>query len=208
LTQPQWSDNDPGAILKLLRGRVSDRKVRLFAAACCRTLWPQLSDPRTRNLLDVIERFADGEAGRDELEAARHQHPRKCIGGAFAVITASQIDPWAAAHATLAWFRGERLKWQGARRRANCQLEVPFNDIFSPPNPPPVIDAEVLAWQKGTVVRLAQAIYDERRFSDLPVLADALEDAGCMEEAVLRHCRRQEGHVLGCWLVDRLLGRE
>ena len=56
--------------------------------------------------------------------------------------------------------------------------------------------------------RLAQGIYDERAFDRLPVLGDALEDAGCHDDAVLGHCRQQgKQHVRGCWLGDLLTGR-
>jgi hypothetical protein len=56
--------------------------------------------------------------------------------------------------------------------------------------------------------KLAQAIYDERRFSDLPILGDALEEAGCMDAAILAHCRQPGGHGRGCWVVDRIVGKK
>lgn len=64
-----------------------------------------------------------------------------------------------------------------------------------------------LTWQGGTVVRIAQQIYDSRRFEDMPVLADALEDAGATDSAILDHCRSGGVHVRGCWLIDLLTGR-
>jgi hypothetical protein len=60
----------------------------------------------------------------------------------------------------------------------------------------------------GPLARLAQAIYQERRFQDLPILADALEDAGCDQAEILSHCRQPGDHVRGCWLVDALSGKE
>jgi hypothetical protein len=57
------------------------------------------------------------------------------------------------------------------------------------------------------VVKLAQVIYDERRFTDLPILADALEEAGCTNSDVLDHCRGPGPHVRGCWVVDLLLDK-
>ena len=59
-----------------------------------------------------------------------------------------------------------------------------------------------------TVVQLAQAIYDDRAFDRIPILADALEEAGCTEAAILGHCRQPGEHVRGCWVVDLLLGKE
>jgi hypothetical protein len=63
------------------------------------------------------------------------------------------------------------------------------------------------AWEGGTVVKLAQAIYEERVFDRLPVLADALEEAGCDNAELVRHCRQPGEHVRGCWVIDLLTGR-
>jgi hypothetical protein len=69
------------------------------------------------------------------------------------------------------------------------------------------IDQTVLSWNDRTVPKLAQAIYDERAFDSMPILADALEDAGCDNEEILRHCRGPEPHARGCWCVDLMLDR-
>jgi hypothetical protein len=58
------------------------------------------------------------------------------------------------------------------------------------------------------VVRLAQGIYEDRAFDRLPVLADALEEAGCDNAEILSHCRGPGPHVRGCWAVDLSLGKE
>jgi hypothetical protein len=58
------------------------------------------------------------------------------------------------------------------------------------------------------VVKLAQAIYEERAFDRLPVLADALEEAGYHDPDIVAHCRQPGEHVRGCWLVDLLLCKE
>ncbi len=62
-----------------------------------------------------------------------------------------------------------------------------------------------LAWNDGAVRKMAQAIHDDRRFSDLPLLADALEEAGCCDMEILEHCREQAPHVFNCWVVQLLL---
>jgi hypothetical protein len=64
-----------------------------------------------------------------------------------------------------------------------------------------------LAWNGGTILKVAQAIYDDRRFEDMPILADALEEAGCTNEGILSHCRGSGEHVRGCWVVDLILGK-
>jgi hypothetical protein len=79
-------------------------------------------------------------------------------------------------------------------------------DIFGNPfRPAPVVAGSWLAWQGGTIARMARAIYDERAFDRMPVLADALEEAGCADATILGHCRRPGPHARGCWLLDALL---
>jgi hypothetical protein len=81
--------------------------------------------------------------------------------------------------------------------------------IFGNPfRPPPLTEPAWLKRHDGTVVNLAQAIYDERRFQDLPILADTLEEAGCTNADILDHCRQPGDHVRGCWVVDLLLGKD
>ena len=58
------------------------------------------------------------------------------------------------------------------------------------------------------VCKLAQGVYDDRAFDRLPVVGDALEDAGCDNADILDHCRQPGQHVRGCWVVDMLLGKE
>ena len=64
------------------------------------------------------------------------------------------------------------------------------------------------AWRTDTAVALARHIYDRREFSALPILADALQDAGCDDDDVLNHCREPGLHVRGCWVLDGVLGKE
>ncbi len=63
-------------------------------------------------------------------------------------------------------------------------------------------------WRTETVVALATGIEAERAFDRMPILADAIEEAGCDDEAVLRHCRGPEPHARGCWVIDLILNRE
>jgi tetratricopeptide (TPR) repeat protein len=65
-----------------------------------------------------------------------------------------------------------------------------------------------LAWNDGTVQQLARTIYEECAFDLMPVLADALQEAGCTDEAILEHCRGNTCHLRGCWVLDLILGRE
>jgi hypothetical protein len=64
-----------------------------------------------------------------------------------------------------------------------------------------------LTWHDGLLVSMARQMYDSRDFSDMPVLADALEEAGCQDQDILGHCRSGFEHVRGCWVVDLILGK-
>src|SRR5262249_31770929 len=79
--------------------------------------------------------------------------------------------------------------------------------IFGNPFRPAAVPAAWLAWRDGTIPRLAQAGYHDRAFDHLPILADALEAAGCADTDILNHCRGPGPHVRGCWVVDLLLGK-
>jgi hypothetical protein len=79
--------------------------------------------------------------------------------------------------------------------------------IGNPFRPSPAVDSGWLKWHRGAVVKMARAIYEARSFTDLPILADALEEAGCTDAEILQHCRKGGEHVRGCWLVDLLLNK-
>jgi hypothetical protein len=86
-------------------------------------------------------------------------------------------------------------------RRANLLRELfcnPFRPVtFNP------------SWRTSDVLLLAQGISDQRAFDRMPILADALQDAGCDNEDILNHCRDANAtHVRGCWVVDLVLGKE
>jgi hypothetical protein len=91
--------------------------------------------------------------------------------------------------------------WQQAEADQQARL---FRDIFGNPFHPATIDP---AWLSSTVVSLAAGIYTDRAFDRLPILADALTDAGCDSADVIDHCRRPGPHARGCWVVDLLLGK-
>jgi hypothetical protein len=80
-------------------------------------------------------------------------------------------------------------------------------EIFGNPFHPTTLNPAWLAWNDATIPKLARSIYEERAFDRLPVLADALQDAGCQDNAVLDHCRQPGPHARGCWVVDKLTGR-
>jgi hypothetical protein len=92
-----------------------------------------------------------------------------------------------------------------AERRRQCDL---LRDVAGNPFREVAIDPVWLRGQDGLIRKLAHAMYEEGRLADLPVLADALEEAGCSDAEILGHCRSGEEHVRGCWVVDRCRGKE
>jgi hypothetical protein len=78
-------------------------------------------------------------------------------------------------------------------------------DVFGNPFRPVAVDP---AWRTPDVITLAEGIYADRASDRMPILADALQDAGCDNEDVLSHCRGGGPHVRGCWVVDLVLGKE
>jgi len=86
-------------------------------------------------------------------------------------------------------FRGSR----------GCQ----FNKRKRKPQREPIFRPE---WRTDTVMSVARTMYDSREFSAMPILADALQDAGCEQPDILSHCRDTSlKHVRGCWVVDLIL---
>ncbi len=87
-----------------------------------------------------------------------------------------------------------------AKKHMECGL---LRDVLSNPfNPSLLLPSSVLSWKDGIVVKIAERIDADNAFDCMPILHDALLDAGCTNEALLSHCRHPEGHVLGCWAVD------
>jgi hypothetical protein len=224
MTEQEWlACSDPQKMLEFVEDKVSDRKLRLFAVACCRRIWHLMSDERIRAAVEVAERYSDGVASPEELDAAQTK-VRSCYveydpwGIEQEVAEAAEWTLWAVAKegtdvaaATAARVPGydvtEKTGWNEARYYAaykgqsdlfRCLLgSLPFRPVTLNP-----------AWRTSNVTALAQTIYDDRAFDRLPILADALEDAGCDNADILNHCRAPGVHVRGCWVVDLLLGRE
>ena len=233
MTEAEWDGcTTPQPMLDYLEARrgSGDRKLRLFAVACCRRIRTFLTDERSRAAVEVGERRADGLASELEVEvarlaareaAARRQAARKNKLGqrAWRTQLVAEQAAWAACHAlessryavgavaratdTVAELRG--LAFDAQPGHWQCHL---LREVFGNPFRPAAVDPAWLRWNGGCVARLAQGIYAERRFRDLPILADALEEAGCANADLLSHCRSGGVHVRGCWALDLLSGRQ
>jgi hypothetical protein len=222
MTEAEWQAcGDPHRLFAFVRPKASGRKMRLFAVAACRRwICEFFPDERYRNAVDVAERFADGLAG---------EHERRGIHTAIRALSYRVDDPFAddgnnlcqvgikivgpeaqiAADRAIQGATETYLQWGAspaqleARCEAVCDL---FRDVFQPFETADIYPAW-LRWHDGLVAKMAQSVYDERDFDRLPVLGDALEEAGCTHAKMLDHCRGSGPHARGCWLVDLLLGR-
>jgi hypothetical protein len=158
-------------------------------------------------VLAAAERVADGAADPSELPTigggARHPAavPQAHAAAALAGSTAAAERMTAAGDASHPLGAGDVYAAELGERRAQARL---LRDIFGNPFRPVVFDPR---WRTADTVALATGIYEDRAFDRLPLLADALMDAGCADEQVLGHCR-SEGHTRGCFVVDLVLGKE
>jgi hypothetical protein len=225
VTEAEWlSGADPAPMLAFLYGKASDRKLRLFAVACCRRIWHLLADGRSRTAVEVAERYADGLASDEELKNAADAADAVWHGEMERALAEGTWDwgnrapPYTAAAA--AYNAAIDTGWWGAapafRTPHEIALEVTgdtgteaaaqsvlLREIF---NPFLSIPAN-RAWLTPNVTALAATIYDDRAFDIMPVLADALEEAGCTDPDILAHCRGPGPHVRGCWVVDAVLAK-
>ncbi len=211
---------DPIAMLDYLHGRASDRKLRLFACACCRHYWHLLNEKPSRNAVLVAERFADGQATPQELEDAGEEAvDAGREGDGTGPVACCHFPPdqsypvEAAKHAAREMIdvmnTGRIVSGGGelsdAEWRAELWAEADIlRDIFGNPSRPAVIDP---VWLTPGVITLARSIDNERAFDHMPFLGDALEEAGCDKPDILDHCRSQNQHFRGCWVIDVILGK-
>jgi hypothetical protein len=232
VTEAEWlASADPEGMYRFLyehhgasRRKVGKRKTKLFACASCRLYGDALSDPRSVAAVEHAEALADGTADPTQTaalaEGARRalleatKAPRslgvsvwnvpavRAAEAAFNVVTApaGRADGhWAYRNQMESDAECERA-WREQRR----VLADLLRDIFGNPFRPVAVSRK---WLTSDVRALARGVYDDRAFDRMPILADALQDAGCDNDGVLSHCRGGGPHVRGCWVVDMVLGK-
>jgi hypothetical protein len=232
-----WATStDPTELLLSLRAAniASERKLRLFAVACCRRVWSLLADERSRRAVEVAERYADGLVTDEELSAAWEATlvaKREATGfpeddlakGVFwaanATENAARVEAWrayAAANSASVAGSYSSLEAAGPSQRAEEAIQAAIlRDLFGPlPFRPVSVASAGRAWNASVVVKLAEAAYEERQMPSgaldnarLGVLADALEEAGGADPELLEHLRDGRLHVRGCHAVDLLLNK-
>ncbi len=192
MTEAEWlAATDIHDMLEHLRGRASERKLRLFAVACCRRIWHHFTDDRSRRVIEVAERHADVLVTEDEwlatsslrMDAGERSHLRSAVywtaeSDAAPTFFAGQAAfyAWAVDWAWLmrlspdeqeeAWHFIEEESSQPEFTEHQPQSAV-LRDLFGNPfRPAPAVDPPSLAWQGGTVRELARTAYDERRLPE------------------------------------------
>ena len=202
MADEQWwlKCSAPDVMIELLAAQGTPRKLLLFAIAC-------------------EERERDSVVFSRSITARCDSLLKQCASGELTLESASRIAARASASS---------LRWAGSGVLPNYMAGTPYaqkhdermarlasresskqceflRDIFGNPFRPVSVDP---AWRTTTVLSLAQAIYDERAFERLPILADALKEAGCSNADLLNHCRQPDEHVRGCWVVDLILSKD
>jgi hypothetical protein len=195
MTEAEWlSATDPRPMFVRVRktARASHRVLRLFAAAFwhwqSHRLPTEAEQRRVRECAGLLEGWA--ETGTMPAGV----RPQRSHGGFFSA-HASQM-----AKAVVE----SPVGWGDYGPPAIAMLPGLIREVFG--NPFRRVAADP-AWLTSTVASLAEGIYAERAFDRLPILADALQDAGCENAEVLGHCSGPGPHVRGCWVIDLLLGK-
>jgi hypothetical protein len=182
VTETEWlACTDPQKMLQSLPllQRVG-RKKELYVAAICRTIEGIFPDEdRRAESVRLLESVAEGWQGKWAADRAIH-------------LMMNLLD-----EEVVVYEKSEQV-WMASILRC----------IFGPlPFRPITITPAWLSWHDGLLVSMARQMYDSRDFTDMPALADALEEAGCDNTDILGHCRSGGEHVRGCWIVDLVLGK-
>jgi hypothetical protein len=225
VNEKRWlACKDPDKMLKFLKELASDRKLRLFACACFTGVFAQSDSIAARAAIEVSERYADGRATLEELDRVRRVaqdevasyiddfgQPGSVYALSFPASLARAVSlPPSEDFASRVSSRAIDVAWR-RKLRVRKTLCVLLREIFGNPFRPITLDP---IWLTPTVASLAQTAYEVRPDPSghldptrLAVLADALEDAGCTEAAILDHLRGPGPHVRGCFVLDLLLGK-
>lgn len=191
---------------------LTHRKCRLLAAACCRRIWRHIPAGESRRVVEAMERTEDEESAEWGILRRFYESPigstragKEALSAVAACCAETHIELTAivARHCLLATrVSGEGRNAWNEEKRAQCDL---LRDILCNPFRPVTFDP---AWRTDTAVLLARRMYEMQDFGAMPILADALQDAGCDNEDALNHCRDAGvTHVRGCWAADLVLGK-
>ena len=208
MNETEWLElNECGGMLYVVmrKSDFSIRKLLLLSLACAIAERYRPVDPRSLRAMEVLDRFLHQLATSEELE--------KAMRSAWEAEYDNEGVGFGIACAASAAYAAENLSERATGAMSHCEASVAgdlLRDIFGNPFRPVTLDPR---WLTSTVLDLARTIYDEfpqqaGGYVKMPILADALMDAGCDSEEIIKHCQGPGPHVRGCWVVDLLLGKQ
>lgn len=217
MTEHEWlSSADPREMLLFVWDGISERKKRLISCALCRSVWNLLEDEETRHAVTVTEGWCQGKSSQHELVDAAERALAVATEETLRIVR-TQLDgrltprcyAATAVYCAAGYDKANPIDvadsvWDaigGASRASQCDI---IREVIG--NPFCRADTTLSAPRESASWLLAHQICETQLFDSMPILADALEDVGC-DAAVLEHCRRPgTQHVLGCWVLDGILG--
>jgi hypothetical protein len=215
VTEAEWlACTEVENMLDYLRGKASDRKLRLFAVNCLRQAeqfrWGKLTVSQD---LEMAERYPDGEITLARLQLSPYFRDLS-IGEGYMLLahpppfsTEAAVRVLRESPAVAAGAATTSQDCYAAKNVARDQCHL-LRCIFGNPFSLVCINPAWLTWHDDLLVSMAQRIYNSSDFSDMPVLADALEEAGCADADLLAHLRGPGPHARGCFALDLLLGKQ
>jgi hypothetical protein len=179
MTEQEWmACTDPKLMLEFLQGKASDRKLRLFVVSCCYLEYRQST---VIPAFEVVAKFADNPTMLDEvrrywLPPGESAWPERPFEWATTFVRQCPVS--------------EEVEEEDEGYPVAMKVPPIIREVFGNPFRPSSLNPAWLMWHGGLLVSMAQKMYDSRDFSDMPVLADALEEAGCDDADILGHCRQ------------------
>jgi hypothetical protein len=230
MTEAEWetqkweSATSAGALINRFKGivglprRVLDRKCRLAAVAMLREFLGDEERPRLLPTLAALEQLCDDQCSLDGVRVAASSTEIPAYSNTpfhpfhwhLVLRGLAETDAITCLRGIVCWTLPERDR---IALPIPAEPPAPFVvvqcriilDVFGNPFRPVAFSS---AWRTDTAIALARTMYDSREFSAMPILADALQDAGCDNTDILDHCRdANQVHVRGCWVVDLVLGK-
>jgi hypothetical protein len=207
MTEEEWfASSRPLLLFDSIARNASVRRQRLIAVAALRLLPLTELGQRAANWLCAAEKLAE----RADVRASRAS-----IRERWWMEAADPFSERLSAALCTYFIGNDRASLVNvglARKTCDARYEMRdgeiaclIRDVVGNPFRPITFNP---AWRTSTAVALATQMYDSRDFSIMPILADALQDAGCDNDDILSHCRDPQGtHVRGCWVVDLVLGK-
>ncbi|AMV22943.1 hypothetical protein VT84_00935 [Gemmata sp. SH-PL17] len=209
MTEDEWLTLNAGLMLNYVEQNCnpSPRKLRLLATVYARFLETQPEYADSKHVAHLGDEIVDGGRTLEELwdQSIRGWGYDGDWAIANLVLTDGRIGNTIRMHLAGIKKSTPDSVTRGIEVQQHCAVLRPYIlCILDNPFRPVAFDP---AWRTSDVVALAQGIYADRAFDRMPILADALQEAGCDNTDVLTHCRADTVHARGCWVVDGVLGK-